>query len=81
MEGRDALKLEAEVQCRTCRQRRFITWDWRHAGHLPQDPQHTKARCPTCKSGSDFTDYTGRHRLVALPPGEAAPDSYPGFIV
>ena len=58
---------EAEVQCRTCKERKYVPWDLRHAGANPTDPDHPKVRCGPCKTGQDRTFYTGKMRGDIVP--------------
>ena len=59
-----SMKVEAEVQCRTCKGRTWVAWDYRHKGKDPKASGYGSARCGPCPAGRDMTDYTGRSRLV-----------------
>lgn len=54
--------LEAEVKCRSCGAHRWVRWHWRHDGTDTLAEHHTDVRCPTCATGRDKTEFTGRHR-------------------
>ena len=49
----------AEVQCRTCKKKKFVPWDDRHSGSNPAAPHHLDVRCKPCPAGKDKTFYTG----------------------
>ena len=57
-------KVLAEVQCRTCKQVRFVDFADRYVGAKPGEPGHTHVRCPTCPTGQDLADWTGRIKVV-----------------
>lgn len=71
---------EGEVQCKTCKGKKWVPWDLRHAGRDPKDSNHTKVRCSPCKSGQDLTYYTGRMRGEVVPKTPAPGYNYPGWI-
>ena len=53
---------EAEVRRRTCGVKKYVPWEFRHAGKDKIASGHSQVRCISCPTGREFTDYTGRMR-------------------
>jgi hypothetical protein len=54
--------LQAEVQCRRCKQCTWVPWAIRHDGRFPSATRHADARCARCSTGMNLTEFTGRTR-------------------
>lgn len=53
---------EAEVKCKSCGRTKWVSWDKRHAGNQEEEEQDLAIRCFSCRSGNDYTAYTGNMR-------------------
>ncbi len=57
----------AEMRCKTCGATRWVDFNLRHAGgkNPPAGVQGTpQARCITCVTGEDWTEWTGAQKWV-----------------
>lgn len=61
----------AEVRCRNCKGLRWIPYDFRRSGNSDTDKDYYRARCPSCATGRDQTDWTGHIQAAPLLSPEA----------
>ena len=56
-----ASHMEAEVAC-TLGHKKWVDWDYRHAGSKPEHQDYWRASCGYCGTGRDQTFFTGQSR-------------------
>lgn len=59
---------QAEVQCRQCKLRRWVPYGLRHAGTKKEQGVDgaKEVRCPHCRTGEDWTEWTGKRKEGVL---------------